>query len=45
MSWLTIGCSHKSVYAWKKNVTPSVDILIKIAEFFEISLDELILKK
>lgn len=41
-----IGTSHQNVNRWEKGeVLPSIDFLVKLADFYGISLDELVGRK
>lgn len=38
-----IGTSHQNISRWERGeVTPSIDFCVKLADFYGISLDELI---
>jgi len=38
-----IGTSHQNVNRWEKGVVlPSIEFCIKLADYYEISLDELV---
>ena len=38
-----LGVNHQNIYRWERVVvTPSIEMCIRIADFYGISLDELI---
>lgn len=37
-----IGTSHQNVNRWEKKVLPNIDFCVKLADFYGITLDELI---
>lgn len=40
------GISHQNINRWEKGeVLPNIDFCVKLADFYEISLDELIDRK
>lgn len=37
-----IGTSHQNINRWEKGVLPNIDFCVQLADFYGISLDELI---
>ncbi len=37
-----IGTSHQNINRWEKGVLPNIDFCVKLADFYRITLDELI---
>ena len=41
-----LGVNHQNIYRWESGrVVPSIDMCIRIADFYGISLDELLWRK
>lgn len=41
-----LGISHQNIYRWESGkILPGIDMCVKIADFYGISLDELIGRK
>lgn len=37
----TLGFGHSSINKWKNSVSPSIDKVIKVADYFDVSIDYL----
>ncbi len=37
-----IGTSHQNINRWEKTVLPNIDFCVKLADFYGITLDELV---